>query len=126
MKLFIEEVLGSYEKAVLEDFSETMGFAAGVKRIWLNVFRYCKNNRPAFALMQYGKSSPLLNCAFQAKNIKEGHYFAPVHQFLRLHVAEDLIKDFPVEVHRALLFSPLPDLINEYFEHLDRPVQIVT
>lgn len=126
VKLFIEEVLGAYETAVLENLSETMDFAAGVKLIWQNIFHYFINNRHAFALMQYGKSSPLLNKAYQQKGIKEGQFFAPVHRFFKHHVAAGTIKNFPMAVHRALLFAPAIDLINEYFEYSDRPQQIIT
>lgn len=126
IKLFIEEVLGAYEKAVLENFHPDMDFGEGVKKIWLNGFRYLKNNRHAFALMQYGKSSPLLNKAYQEKNIKEGDFFAPVLRFLERHVATGFIRDFPHEVHRALLFSPALDLVNEYFDYTERPTQIIT
>jgi TetR/AcrR family transcriptional repressor of multidrug resistance operon len=126
VKLFIEEVLGAYEKAVLEDFSQDMGFVEGMKKLWLNAFRYLKNNRHAFALMQYGKSSPLLNKAYQEKNIKQGDFFAPVLRFLAIQVAAGVIKDFPFDVHRALLFSPLNDLVNEYFDYTARPRQIIT
>ncbi len=126
IKLFIDEVLVVYEEAVLLDFDETADFEAGVKRIWQNIFAYFKDNRQSFALMQYGKSSPLLNKAFQARNISEGQYFAPVHRFLRNQVAAGVIADLPNQAHRALLFSPVLDLVNEYFEHLDRPQQIIT
>jgi TetR/AcrR family transcriptional repressor of multidrug resistance operon len=126
VKLFIDEVLGLYEKAVLQDFDETTDFATGVRKIWQNVFGYFQENRQSFALMQYGKSSPLLNKAFQARNIAEGQFFAPVHRFLRRQVEAGIIPDLPNEAHRALLFSPVLDLVNEYFEHLDRPKQIVT
>jgi TetR/AcrR family transcriptional repressor of multidrug resistance operon len=126
IKLFIEEVLGSYEKAVMENFSPDLPFAEGVKKIWLNGFRYFKNNRHSFALMQYGKSSPQLNKAYQEKNIKEGDYFSPIHQFLERNVAAGIIRSFPFEVHRALLFSPALDLVNEYFDYTERPVQIIT
>jgi len=126
VKLFIEEVLGAYEKAGLENFSPDLEFAIGMKRLWLNAFIYLKNNRHAFALMQYGKSSPLLNKAYQEKNIKEGDFFAPIHHFLELNVAKGVIRSFPHEVHRALLFSPLLDLVNEYFDYTERPVQIIT
>jgi AcrR family transcriptional regulator len=126
IKLFIEEVLGAYEKAVLENFSPDMPFAEGIKTIWLNGFRYFKNNRHSFVLMQYGKSSPLLNKAYQEKNIKEGDYFSPIHQFLEHNVAAGIIRSFPFEVHRALLFSPALDLVNEYFDYTQRPRQIIT
>jgi TetR/AcrR family transcriptional repressor of multidrug resistance operon len=126
VKLFIEEVLGSYEKALLEGFEPEMDFAEGVKKIWSNAFRYLKANRHAFALIQYGKSSPLLNKAYQQKNIKQGDYFEPVHRFLKRHAAAGVIKDFPHDVYRALLFSPLLDLVNEYFDHKERPRQIIT
>jgi TetR/AcrR family transcriptional repressor of multidrug resistance operon len=126
IKLFIEEVLGAYEKAVLENFSPDMAFAEGVKKIWLNTFRYLKNNRHSFALLQYGKSSPLLNTAFQKANIKQGQFFAPVHRFLKRHIAEGTIRNFPLDVHRALLQAPLLDLVNEYFDHKERPRQIIT
>lgn len=126
VKLFIEEVLGVYEAAVLENFSENMDFASGVKKLWLNGFHYFKKNRPSYALMQYGKSSPLLNKAFQEKNIQEGDFFSPIHRFLQHHVAAGVIKDFPHEVHRALLFSPFIDLVGEYFDYTERPVQIIT
>ena len=76
--------------------------------------------------MQYGKSSPLLNKAFQEKNIKEGQFFAPIHRFLKLHAAKGIIRKFPLEVHRALLFSPVLDLVNEYFQYAGRPRQIIT
>jgi AcrR family transcriptional regulator len=127
VKLFIEEVLGAYEKAILENFTETMDFAAGVKLLWKNGFRYFKQNRHAFALMLYGKSSPLLNKAFQQMNIQQGQYFSPIHRFLKLHVKKGLIKNLPFEVHRALLFSPVYDLVNEYFEYTERlQKQIIT
>lgn len=126
VKLYIEEVLGNYETAVLSNFDPKMDFADGVKKLWLNAFGYFKNNRHAFALMQYGKSSPLLNKAYQEMNIKEGDFFAPVLHFLELNAAKGMIKDFPHQVQRALLFAPALDLINEYFDYLDRPKQIIT
>lgn len=126
VKLFIETVLGAYQQAVLEQFSETMDFAAGVKKIWKNTFHYFKNNRHAFALMQYGKSSPLLNKAFREKNIKEGQFFAPIHRFLKRHVATGTIRSLPREAHRTLLFAPLLDLVNEYFESKEKPRQVIT
>jgi AcrR family transcriptional regulator len=126
IKLFIDEVFGQYEAAVLENFDAEMEFAAGIKLVWTNTFTYFKNNRQAFALMQYGKSSPLLNKAFQARNIQEGQFFVPIHKFLKRNVELGLIKDFPHEVHRALLFSPVFDLVNEYFDYLNRPKQIIT
>jgi TetR/AcrR family transcriptional regulator, multidrug resistance operon repressor len=126
IKLFIEEVLGSYEKAILENFDPKMAFADGIKRLWLNTFHYLKNNKPAFSLIRYGKSSPLLNKAFQEKNIQQGAFFAPIHTFLKTNVQAGLIADLPHDVHSALLFSPIQDLVAEYFDHLDRPVQIIT
>lgn len=126
IKLFIDEVLSSYEKALLETFSPDMSFAEGVKKIWTNSFRYFKENSHHYALMQYGKSSPLLNKAYQERDIKEGDFFAPIHQFLTLHVKAGTIKKLPIEVLRALLFAPLFDLTNEYFEHQQRPKQIIT
>jgi TetR/AcrR family transcriptional repressor of multidrug resistance operon len=126
IKLFIDEVLGAYETAVLANFDESMDLAAGVKRVWLNAFHYFIQRKPAFVLMQYGKSSPLLNTAFQERGIREGHFFAPIHRFLARHVSKGVIVDLPFEVHRALLFAPLLDLVNEYFEHADRPQQIIT
>ncbi|QHS59477.1 TetR/AcrR family transcriptional regulator [Chitinophaga agri] len=126
IKLFIDEVLASYENAMLENFSTDMSFAEGVKKIWTNSFNYFKENSHHYALMQYGKSSPLLNKAYLERGIKEGDFFAPVHQFLMQHVNTGTIKKLPVQVLRALLFAPLFDLINEYFEHLQRPKQIIT
>jgi TetR/AcrR family transcriptional repressor of multidrug resistance operon len=126
IKLFIEEVLGAYEKAALEKFDPEADFAEGVKKLWLNAFRYFKMNQHSFALLQYGKSSPLLNKAFQKANIKQGQFFAPVHIFLKRNMTAGVIRNFPLDVHRALLFSPLLDLVNEYFDYKDRPKQIIT
>jgi TetR/AcrR family transcriptional repressor of multidrug resistance operon len=126
VKLYIDEVLGAYEKTILENFNPDMPFADGVKKLWLNGFNYFSNNRQAFVLMQYGKSSPLLNKAFQEKNIKEGDYFSPIMQFLQNNVKAGIIKNFPHEVHRALLFSPIIDLVSEYYDYQDRPKQIIT
>jgi AcrR family transcriptional regulator len=126
IRLFIEEVFGAYEKAVLENFDETMDFARGMKLLWLNGFHYLTGNRPAFALMKYGKSSPLLLKAFQENNIQQGDFFAPIHRFLKANVTNGTIKNFPHDVHRALLFSPLFDLVNEYFDYSERPRQIIT
>lgn len=126
IKLFIDEVLGEYEKAVLENFDEKMEFAEGVKKIWINTFRFFKNNRPAFALMQYGNSSPLLTKAFKERNIQEGQFFAPIHKFFKNNISKKIIKNLPFEVCRALSMSPIFNLVNEYFEHLDRPKQIIT
>lgn len=126
IKLFIDEVLGAYEKAVLENFEENMDFPTGIKLIWMNTFHYFKQNKPAFTLMQYGKYSPLLNKAFQENNIKEGQFFAPVHRFLKRHTKEGTICNFPIAIQRSLLFTPVLDLVNEYFEYKNRPRQIVT
>ncbi len=126
IKLFIDEVLGAYEKAILEKFTPDMEFAAGVKKLWTNAFRYFKNNRHAFALMQYGKSSPLLNKAYQERDIKEGDYFAPVHRFFELNAKAGVIRKLPQEAYRALLFAPMFELVNEYFDFLERPKQIIT
>lgn len=126
VKLLVEEGIGAYETAVLENFQETMDFADGVHTLWQNAFRYFKANKPAFTLMQYGKSSPLLVRAFQQQNIVEGSSFKPIHQFLARHTAAGLIIDLPFQVQRALLFAPLFDIINEYFEHIDREQQIIT
>jgi TetR/AcrR family transcriptional repressor of multidrug resistance operon len=126
IKLFIDEVLGVYERAVLENFSESMELEAGVRRVWLNAFHFFIRHKPAFVLMQYGKSSPLLNKAFKERDIREGQFFTPIHRFLAQQVSAGVIRDFPFEVHRALLFAPLLDLVNEYFEHADRPKQIIT
>lgn len=126
IKLFIEEVLGNYEKAVLENFDLKMAFTDGMKRLWLNTFHYLRDNKPAFSLIRYGKSSPLLNKAFQEKNIQQGAFFAPIHTFLKTNVQAGSIADLPHDVLRALLFSPIQDLVGEYFDHLDRPLQIIT
>ncbi len=124
--LYVKDVLAAYEKAVLVDFDETMELATGIKTLWRNGFHYMINNRPAFALMQYGKSSPLLNKAYQQENIQQGQFFAPIIRFLQNQVKAGIIRDLPHDVHRALLFSPLIDLVNEYFDHLERPQQIIT
>lgn len=126
IKLFIDKVLDAYEKAVLAEFEDNMNFPDGVKKIWINTFHYLIRNRHSFALLQYGKSSPLLNKAFQKANIKQGQFFAPIHKFLKMHAANGIIQDFPGDVQRALLFSPLLDLVKEYFDYLERPVQIIT
>ncbi|PSL24874.1 TetR/AcrR family transcriptional regulator [Chitinophaga ginsengisoli] len=126
VKLFIDEVLGAYEKAVLEKFKPEMVFAEGVKKLWANAFRFFKNNRPAYALMQYGKSSPLLNKAYQERDIKEGDFFSPIHRFLELNAKAGVIRKLPQEAYRAILFSPMFELTNEYFDCLDRPKQVVT
>lgn len=126
IKLFITEVLGAYEVAILKDFNEEMDFETGVKKLWNNGFHYLKNNRTHFALILYGKSSPLLNKAYQKQNIRQGQFFAPIHRFMEAKVKEGVIRDLPFDVQRALLFSPLLDLVNEYFDHADRPVQIIT
>jgi len=126
VKLFIDEVLAAYEKATLENFHADMDLEEGVKRLWWNGFRYLTTNRPAFALIQYGKSSPLLNKAYQERDIREGYFFAPILRFLERQVAKGIIQDLPQEVLRALLFSPLFDLAKEYFDYLDRPAQIIT
>lgn len=126
VKLYIQEVLGSYEKAMLANFSEDLDFATGVKTIWLNAYHYLIGNRHHFALMQYGTSSPLLNKAFTAAGIKQGEFFEPVHRFIDKNVKTRIIVMLPFEAHRALLTSPLLDLVNEYFECLDRGNQLIT
>jgi TetR/AcrR family transcriptional repressor of multidrug resistance operon len=126
IKLFIDEVLGAYEAHALADFDPRASLAVGLKRIWMNVFTYLTGNRPAFVLLQYGKSSPLLNKAFKERNIKEGDYFGPIHRFIKYQIQQGVIRNLPVDIYRTVLFSPLLDLVGEYFDHLERPKQIVT
>jgi TetR/AcrR family transcriptional repressor of multidrug resistance operon len=120
IRLFIEEVLGAYEAAVLDGFDDMQPFADGVRHIWQNTYRYLTANREAFALMQYGKSSPLLNKAYQERGIREGQFFVPIHRFLTRHAEAGRIRPFPIPVYRALLFAPLFELVNESFERSDR------
>lgn len=120
IRLFIEEVLQTYEAAVLDGFDPEQSYETGVRHLWKNAWGYLTSNREAFALMQYGKSSPLLNKAYQERGIQEGQFFAPIHQFLTLHAEAGHIRPFPVPVYRALLFAPLFELINEGFERADR------
>lgn len=124
--LYIEVVLGDYEEAILKNFNPGMNVEEGIRTLWKNGFRYLKKNKPSFALMQYGKSSPLLNKAFQEKNIREGDFFSPIHEFLKRNTKKGLIRNLPFEAQRALLFAPFYDVMNEYFEHEDRPQQIIT
>lgn len=126
VKLFIDEVLAGYEKAVLQGFTAIMAFEEGIKKLWLNSFSFLTANKPAFALMQYGKTSPLLNKAYTERNIEEGQFFAPIHAFLTMHTKAGIVKKLPLQVQRALLFAPLFELVKEYFDYTDRPVQIIT
>ncbi|MDR6568596.1 transcriptional regulator, TetR family [Chitinophaga ginsengisegetis] len=126
IKLFIEEVLGPYETAVLENFHASMDFATGVKKLWQNSFRYLTRNRTHFALLQNGKTSPLLNKAYQQANIEQGQYFKPIHQFFKQQVKQGVVRNFHQDIYRALLFAPLLELVNEYFDYTERPKQIIT
>lgn len=126
IKLFIEEVLGPYETAVLENFHASMDFATGVKKLWQNSFRYLTRNKTHFALLQNGKTSPLLNKAYQQANIEQGQYFKPIHQFFKQQVKQGVVRNFHQDVYRALLFAPLLELVNEYFDYTERPKQIIT
>jgi len=126
IKLYIEEVLGAYEKAILQDFSEDTPFAEGVKKLWQNGYRYLKNNKHHFALIQHGKASPFLNRAFQQANITEGQFFSPIPAFFKRHAATGLIPKLPFDIYRAMMFAPLLDLVNEYFDYEQRPKQIIT
>ncbi|NCD70034.1 TetR/AcrR family transcriptional regulator [Mucilaginibacter agri] len=126
VKLYVDVVLSEYEKAILKGFNSEMNFAEGIKKLWLNGFEYLKNNKPYFALIQYGKSSPLLNKAYQKRDIKQGDFFGPIISFLDRNMQAGIIKKFPHDVYRALLFSPILELINEYFDYTERPQQIIT
>ena len=117
IKLFIDEVLGSYEKAVLDGFSESMSLDIGIKCLWSNAWHYFMEHREAFALMQYGRSSPLLNQAFRERNIEEGMFFGSVHSWVGSLAQKGVIPDMPMAAFRALTFAPLLDLIQEHFEH---------
>ncbi len=126
VKLYINEVLESYEKAVLLNFNEELDFVKGVKMIWLNSFHYLINNQNHFALMLYGRSSPLLNQAFRTAGIKQGDFFEPIHRFIDRNIQAGVIVDLPFAAHRVLLTSSLLDLVNEYFEHLNTDRQPIT
>lgn len=126
IRLFLDEVLDGYEKATLQDFDPAMDFVAGIHKLWTNVFTYLKERQPAFALLRYGQSSPLLNKAYQERNIRQGSHFSPIHHFLRRHAATGAIRKFPMDVYRALLFAPLLDLVAEYFDYRERSRQIIT
>ena len=126
IKLFIDEVLGNYEVQALLNFDPQMGLEEGLKLLWANVFRYLTTNRHAFVLLRYGQSSPLLNKAFKERDISEGDYFAPVHSFLKLHIKKGIIRNLPVGIYRVILFAPLIEMAGEFFDHLDRPKQLVT
>ncbi len=126
VKLFIEEVLGNYERHLLSEFHADINFEDGMRVLWNNTFNYFTANRHAFSLMQYGKISPLLNQAFLERNIQQGDHFGMVHLFIRKQIEKGTIKKFDITVYRTLLFAPLFELIAEYFDHLNTPQQLVT
>ncbi|MBC9932171.1 TetR/AcrR family transcriptional regulator [Chitinophaga qingshengii] len=126
VKLFIEEVLGSYEKNVVMNFDSSMDFKEGLRVLWTNLFKYFIANHHAFCLMQYGKISPLLNRAFLERDIKEGDYFTEVHTFLNKQIKKGVIKSFSIGIYRSLLFAPVMELVSEHFDHLDRSSKLVT
>jgi len=97
-----------------------------MKKLWTNTFRYFKKNGPSYALMRYGRSSPMLNKALREKNIRQGQFFSPIHRFLKRHTKKGIIRDLPFDVQRAMLFAPLMELANEYYDHKERDKQIVT
>ncbi|NIG55127.1 TetR/AcrR family transcriptional regulator [Chitinophaga sp. Cy-1792] len=126
VKLFVDEVLGDYEQAVLKDFSATMDFADGIRKLWQNTFHYLKDHQPGFALLQYSKTTPLLHKAYQERNIRQGDHFQAIHTFFQRHAAAGLIPVLPMDVYRALLQAPLQELVREYFDHSTRKQQIIT
>ncbi len=126
IRLYIEEVLDKYEKAILKNFSAEMSFSEGVKNLWLNAFHYMSSNKHAFVLIQYGKSSPLLNKAYQSYSISEGQYFKPIRLFIDLHIGRQTIHPMPYDIYKAILFAPIFDLMQEYFDYQIRPDQIIT
>ncbi|SHM79611.1 transcriptional regulator, TetR family [Chitinophaga jiangningensis] len=126
IKLFIEEALGAFEKALLQDFDAGMTLEAGITKIWLNGFHYLRYNQPAFALIRHGQASPLLVKAFQEHHINEGSFFQPIHQFIQQQITAGKLVPLPYEALRAMLFAPLMDLVSEYFEHTVRPQQVIT
>lgn len=126
IKLFIEEVLVNFEKAAMAGFDDRMDFATGIKTLWSNVFTYMTKHRHEFSLLRYGQSSPLLNKAYAERGIKEGDYFKPFLAFLKAHITKGHIRNYPPDIYRALLFAPLFNLLNEYFDYQERPKQIIT
>src|SRR6202012_1960987 len=60
IKLFIDEVLGTYEAQALVGFSPEMDFEKGLKLLWSNGFNYLTTPRSAFSLLRDGKSPPVL------------------------------------------------------------------
>ncbi|MFD0793013.1 TetR/AcrR family transcriptional regulator [Mucilaginibacter litoreus] len=126
VKLYVDEVIGTYQKVLLEGLTDTMPFDEGIKRLWQNTFNHLKDNRPAFALMQYGKSSPLLNKAFQDRGIKQEDHFKVFLSFLQYHIDKKTIINLHIDVYLALLFAPLHELVKEYFDYADRSQQIIT
>ncbi|MFB6454211.1 TetR/AcrR family transcriptional regulator [Chitinophaga sp. Hz27] len=126
VKLFVDEVLGEYEQAVLKDFSVEMDFATGIRKLWWNSFRYLQQNRPGFALLQYSKTTPLLNKAFHERNIRQGDHFQAIHQFYERHAAAGRIPTLPMDVYRAMTAAPMESLLYEYFDHIGREEQIIT
>jgi len=126
IRLFIEVVLPEYESAVLLHFDASGDYASGIETIWVNGFRYLSAHEPHFRLLMYSKSSPLLVAAFTKAQIRQGQHFRPVATFLNRHAKAGLIRKMPYEVARALLFAPLFDLMNEYFEFRSRPKQLIT
>lgn len=126
IKLFIEEVLANFERAAMTGFDEKTDFTTGIKTVWNNVFTHMTSNRHEFSLYRYGQSSPLLNKAYSERGIKEGDHFKPFHNFLKAHISKGVIRNLPIDIYRALLFAPLFELINEYFDYQERPKQIVT
>jgi AcrR family transcriptional regulator len=126
IRLFIETTLPRYEAAVLQGFDETLDFEAGVRLLWMNAFRFLRAHEAEYRLLMYSKSSPLLVAAFSRARIEQGQHFQPIAAFLGQHARRGVIRKVRYEVARALLFAPLLDLVQEYFEHLDRPRQLVT
>jgi AcrR family transcriptional regulator len=115
-KLYLE-VLGRTNKAALQGFSAGMTFAAGLKLLWLNRFRYYTKHPGDFYFIMQFINSPLI------AGLDEGEdaYGKLMQAFYKTAVKNKEVAKLPLEVYWTMAYAPLYQLIRFHLQKSKHP-----
>ncbi|MBD2769937.1 TetR/AcrR family transcriptional regulator [Hymenobacter sp. BT664] len=102
------EVRQRSDQAMLDGFSATMDFAAGLRVLWHNTFRYFVAHPIEFRFTEQFINSPLVAAVLDQEdpNARQQR-----RDFYARAIQNEQIADLPVEVYWAIAFAPLYQFI---------------
>jgi AcrR family transcriptional regulator len=93
---------------ILRNYSEDLPVRESFKQIFKGVVRYCIENAIELSFAEQYENSPLITVATRTEGLRIA---GPLHNLFQRAVAENLLKEMPLEMQGALIYGAVISLV---------------